>query len=313
MDYKHYTNLITPQHRVRPKYFAWVEFLVSLFDVDIGWQISSMFETHTAVGKTLDIVGELVGSQRLFPVLQPIPGYEAQMTDDVYRRMILAKIIHNNFKGPQGDFPDLWESVFERDLIAQSHDNQDMFMDIELTGDYSPIDVELVLGGYIVPKPLGVGMRVNMSTVIPSQWYGAGARTDSSAHIEIWLPRDDPDPFLNSVYAGSIVGAVAGTMTIKYGQETLPAFQNIIYCGASPPCISSTTTITTHPEKDAPPLTRTTLHVGASPPIVSGHIYIRAALPSLGVSAQSTLYAGSIYATNSAAITVRSADVIHTP
>jgi hypothetical protein len=187
MDYKPYLDLITPQHRVRPKYMRWAAFLLSLFDIDMGRRVAGMFDPHTAEGKTLDIVGELVGIGRKFPALSPIPGYEHDMTDDIYRKMILAKIVTNNYSGMQGDLPNLWESVFGRDLIAVNHDNQDMLMDIDLIGDFGPVDTQLVLDGYIVPKPVGVGMKVALATEIDAPRLGEASTASNDASIELLL------------------------------------------------------------------------------------------------------------------------------
>ncbi|MDR1599454.1 MAG: DUF2612 domain-containing protein [Oscillospiraceae bacterium] len=187
MDYKPYLDLITPQHRVRPKYAQWVSFLLSLLDMDTSARVGVMFDPRAATGKTLDAIGELVGIDRRFPALSPIPGCDRDMTDDVYRKMILAKIVTNNYNGKQGDLLDLWETVFGRDLIAATHDNQDMLMDIELAGDFSPIDTQLVLDGYIVPKPVGVGMRVALAAEIDTPWLGAASSINNDAMIELTL------------------------------------------------------------------------------------------------------------------------------
>lgn len=52
----------------------------------------------------------------------------------------------------------------DESLRAVYHDNQDMTITVDLIGDYQPLDVELVLRGFIVPKPMGVTMLTNMRT-----------------------------------------------------------------------------------------------------------------------------------------------------
>lgn len=216
MDLKPYTDLITSQHRNRPRYMAWVRFLASLFDVDIGKQMVTLFDAHSAKGHQLDIIGELVGVDRNFPPINTIPGYEQGLTDDTYRRLILAKIVRNQFKGQQGSLQNLWEAVFESDILAVFKDNQDMTMDVELIGDYTPIDIELVLHGYIVPKPLGVGMKVNMTTEINAKTLGVAASLGNSADVGILFFYYDPQPAHIDLYRRAVLGSLYGKTEVSF-------------------------------------------------------------------------------------------------
>ncbi|GHU69728.1 hypothetical protein FACS1894184_14200 [Clostridia bacterium] len=310
MDYKPYTDLITPQHRIRPKYFAWVSFLLTLFDVDIARQVGEMFNPHTAVGKTLDVVGEWVGVSRIFPAITPIPGYDSKMTDDIFRRMILAKIVKNNFKGAQGDLPNLWESVFGQDLLAISHDNQDMILDIDLKGDYSPIDTQLVLDGYIVPKPLGVGMFVNMNTLVDSPWIGVGSTVTDSAHIGIHYSRDDPDPFSNTVYAGTAMGIEYGSMAIKPDFTGPDSTRVSVRTGAAPPTVFGSMAIPIR-YSESPEVSRVVQYAGVSPPLVSGQVTIPVRASEPFEPTRTTFYTGVCVGSSTLKILIMSGDLPH--
>mgnify|MGYP005874428315 FL=1 len=81
------------------------------------------------------------------------------VTDDVYRTMIKARIIQNTWKGNVLDLYEVWHNLFPDNHGIQIQDLQDMSFNIVLIGDYSGLMKELILHGYIIPKPEGV--RIN--------------------------------------------------------------------------------------------------------------------------------------------------------
>ena len=216
MDYMPYMNLITSEHRNSPRFMAWVKFLIGLFDVDVERSFQTLFNVQTSAGNQLDIIGELVGTPRAFPPLSELPGYPPVLPDETYRRLIQAKIVRNQFKGQQGTLPNLWESVFETDIQALVSDNQDMTMDVELIGGYSPLDMALVLHGYIVPKPLGVGVKVNMTTDIQAETFGIGHAITNTAKIWILPFYPDPDMARVELNRAAILGAAYGKIHIGF-------------------------------------------------------------------------------------------------
>lgn len=89
---------------------------------------------------------------------------EPLITDEVYRIMIKAKIIQNIWKGNVLDLYTMWDALFPENLGIQIQDLQDMSYNIVLLGNYTGIMRELILHGYIIPKPQGV--RINMLSFI---------------------------------------------------------------------------------------------------------------------------------------------------
>lgn len=139
-----------------------MRFLVSLFDTNIGSETIASYDLKTAQGNQLNTVGTLAGIKR------NVLGDETPLNDTIYRRVIRAKIVKNQFGGQQGNLSDIWTTVFGSDLGIEVRDNQDMTMSVNLTGsDYSSEMMGLLLGGYIVPKPLGVGIVYSLTTVFP--------------------------------------------------------------------------------------------------------------------------------------------------
>lgn len=306
MDLKPYLDLITSQHRNSPRYMAWVRFLVSLFDVDIGKGLIPLFDVHTARGQQLDIIGEWVGTDRGFPPISPIPGYEEGLTDDTYRRLMLAKIVRNQFKGQQGDLQNLWEAVFESDILAVFRDNQDMTMDVELIGNYTPIDVELVLHGYIVPKPLGVGMKVNMTTIINAETLGVALPMANTAKIGVLLLYYDPLPAHIDLGYGALLGSAYGKTEIDFEYTDPAPTTTEARVGETFGSVAGLTAIETR--YTDPNEAVVIAGAGVSPIIISGIIAIannanQAFHPSARTTCGSNVYA------NTAIITIPSADV----
>lgn len=94
------------------------------------------------------------------PDIEDIP----LINDDIYRIMIKARIIQNAWKGNVLDLYDMWENLFPRNMGIQIQDLQDMSFNIVLVGDYTGLMRELIMNGYIIPKPEGV--RINALSFI---------------------------------------------------------------------------------------------------------------------------------------------------
>lgn len=86
------------------------------------------------------------------------------LDDDVFRLLIRARIIQNAWKGTLPELYELWDSVFPADKKIQIQDLQDMSYNIVMQGEYTDLEKELILHGYIIPKPEGV--RINIVTFV---------------------------------------------------------------------------------------------------------------------------------------------------
>lgn len=179
-----YLDLITSEHRLKPKFAAMVELNVSVF-VRVSNLIQAMnglFDLDTAIGDQLDILGEWVGVSRNVRI--PIPDvyfswdadytlgwdygtWEANLTpfegtvlpDDAYRTLIKAKIAANHWDGTTNGAYAIWESLFTQFTIL-IQDHQDMSYDLIIVGGIvDSLTLALLAGGYIPLKPEGV--RVN--------------------------------------------------------------------------------------------------------------------------------------------------------
>lgn len=86
------------------------------------------------------------------------------VTDDIYRIMIKSRIIQNVWKGNVLDLYEMWDNLFPDNQGLQIQDLQDMSFNIVLLGNYSKLIQELIVHGYIIPKPEGV--RINTLSFI---------------------------------------------------------------------------------------------------------------------------------------------------
>lgn len=160
-----YLNRITSQYTNKPRFMGWLTSLLEKIEPahGISETMPSYFDVSEATGTQLDIVGEIIGVNRVITD-QFINSDEKEFDDAQYRRLIQTRIVANQWNGQQGSITDVWEEAMDESLRAVYHDNQDMTITVDLIGDYQPLDVELVLRGFIVPKPMGVTMLTNMRT-----------------------------------------------------------------------------------------------------------------------------------------------------
>ena len=167
-DIKRYLDRTESQHIIRPKYVAAVTALLEKLDAahGIAKDIPALFDVATAVGEQLDVLGEIVGVKR-----KAIPLYVPNVTDvpndDLYRIIILSKIIQNNWDGTNEGFYDIWEATAATLFPVIYNDNQDMSIDVTILGEVDDHIADLIAYGDIIPKPMGV--KTNTSILVENK------------------------------------------------------------------------------------------------------------------------------------------------
>lgn len=153
-----YLGLVTSQHRVHEKFMRTVTALLTPSDdiFALAIELDDEFDIDHATGVQEDVLGEFVGAERTLPY-QPRKGISPELDNAAYRKLLLAKIAKNQWKGGIYDIKELWNALFGKGIIIQ--DNQDMSIDVLAIGVNDQITKEMVQQGLIVPKPQGV--RVN--------------------------------------------------------------------------------------------------------------------------------------------------------
>ena len=79
----YYSNLLIMQYNQKPKAIATIQALSgAAIASDIEGQVKAAFDLDTAIGKQLDILGNLVGVSRVLPVALPTPDYFSTVDSD---------------------------------------------------------------------------------------------------------------------------------------------------------------------------------------------------------------------------------------
>lgn len=183
MTIENYLNLITSEHRDKPKFEATVAVGVSPFAKikDVLNGLPADFDLDTAVGVQLDAIGIWAGFSRVVSV--PLTGVyfsfdtTAQegwdsgrwkgefdpengptfLTDDEYRLAIKAKILKNSWDGTTPGALQIFSQVFGQDAFIMIQDGQDMTMSILIAGiELSAVEKQILICESLLPKPEGV-------------------------------------------------------------------------------------------------------------------------------------------------------------
>lgn len=159
MENIYYLNLIPSQYRLQPKFMKWLEAgIQKLQDSNsTAQEIISNFDLDTATGVQLDIIGKLIGRSRQLD-FQPRADVSSVLDDDYYRLLLKAKIVWNQWKGTLPELYTAWQEIFPNGNLLIL-DNQDMSMEVIVSGDFSVLEKDLIYNGLVVPKPEGV--RIN--------------------------------------------------------------------------------------------------------------------------------------------------------
>lgn len=184
-DVTPYLNLVTSEHRYKPKFIAMLtEYLQPIADgVAVANSLVTMFDIDTALGLQLDIIGLWVGRSRSLSV--PIsdvyfafddgPGFDSGilrgvfdpqtqllfLPDAQYRTLLKATIAANHWDGTIFGAYEAYAIMFgPGGYTMLIIDFQDMSMDLVLGGPVpDAVTLALFLGGYLSLKPVGVRVR----------------------------------------------------------------------------------------------------------------------------------------------------------
>lgn len=187
MTLNDYIDLITSQHRSRPKFRGVTAAAVAPLALTVGMVDTSMLQAwdiDTAIGTQLDQVGEWIGATRY--VEQPLVGvyfswddvvetgwghgywqgkYDPStgviaLADDVYRLVLYAKIASNNWPGTRETIESIWDDSLGDTSTLALVDHQDMSITIGLQGiSINNVLLYILTSGRIPLKPEGVRLR----------------------------------------------------------------------------------------------------------------------------------------------------------
>lgn len=168
-----YLNLITSEHRQKPRFISFLSSALNKIDdgMNAANYIPDAFDVDTAIGVQQDVLGQVIGQLRDIGV--PLTSSSSILDDDHYRVVLKAKIARNQWDGTIGQIYDIWNGAFPGSTL-QIIDNQDMSMQAVVTNLTDNLDTELVTAGLIIPKPMGVTLIIIADTNISeTQFVGS--------------------------------------------------------------------------------------------------------------------------------------------
>lgn len=212
-----YLALITSQYRGQPKFAAMAALLMQPFAeaAELARAMPAHFDLDDAVGKQLDTLGLWIGRGRFVAV--PIPdtfftwddtaltGWDAgawlgvdelgseerRLNDDQYRRLLLAKIAANNWKGDRAGQYEILRQAFGASGSVLIVDNKDMTQTVRINvGALTDLQRAMLTGGYVPIKPSGVGTNFEDFFLAPWTLTFFGGSFASAGFLYSWTQEE---------------------------------------------------------------------------------------------------------------------------
>lgn len=178
-----YSALVTSEYQDKPLFVSVVQLLTS-WSCDLQAVFASLpglFDLDTAIATQLDELGQWVGFGRY--IFVPTLG-TVTLDDADYRTLLRAKILANHWDGTNATLQVILANLFPGTGVTLfAIDNQDMSMDIFVTGGgLTPTQLALVKS-LLVPKPEGV--RINGVVIISGPLFGLDFENTSIAGLDV--------------------------------------------------------------------------------------------------------------------------------
>jgi hypothetical protein len=162
----YYVGLLTSEYKLAPNLNNWLYALLGPSE-DITNCILTMtpaFDlTAGAVGVQLDYLGAIAGVARTV-AFQPSGSVSPVLDDATYQILIQATIANNAWQGTVGELYPIWAALFPGGTISIV-DSQNMSATVALSGAFTSIIQDLIVNGYIVPRPEAVTYAYTFATL----------------------------------------------------------------------------------------------------------------------------------------------------
>ena len=173
---------IYAQYRDKPKAVAWYAIARQLGgSIKAAAQaVRKSYDIDTAVGEQLNVIGRIVVAPRSFVGSMPMnPGLfdltdgdefgdddamfsaltidqDGQLSDELYRLVIKAKIVKNNGDATIENILDGMNFLLPKAQVLRVTDGEDMSFSIEFYGEITNLERFALLNAGLVPKPQAV-------------------------------------------------------------------------------------------------------------------------------------------------------------
>lgn len=171
MDINAYLLLVPSENSNKEKFMKLLESILQPV-AEEGVAVESMgdaFDLDNAAGDQLDVIGELVGVSRLLPYAPSAPlvvdnenVYTREMTDEEYKLAIRLKIARNEWDGINESARKIYDTLFSGDTKVTFTDNQDSTITVNIMGDFTVRQAEILNATGFLLIPAGVGKTVNV-------------------------------------------------------------------------------------------------------------------------------------------------------
>lgn len=155
-----YVNLLIKQYWEKPNARAEIEAQAATWEKvrDLLADLSPQLDIDTAVGKSLDVIGKIVGIRR--NEITEVGLLAGPIDDDTYLFFIRLRIANNVTSAlmVSDDKLSIQDVVqFGFDGFAWVVDNQNMTLSITIEDDFSTERILAIINLGLLPKPAGVG------------------------------------------------------------------------------------------------------------------------------------------------------------
>lgn len=173
---------IYAQYRDKPKAVAWYAIARELSgSIEAAAEaVRKSYDIDTAVGEQLNVIGRIVVAPRSFVGSMPMnPGLfdltdgdefgddgamfsaltidqDGQLSDELYRLVIKAKIVRNNGDATIENILDGMNFLLPKAQVLRVTDGEDMSFSIEFYGEITNLERFALLNAGLVPKPQAV-------------------------------------------------------------------------------------------------------------------------------------------------------------
>ena len=220
----YYSSLLIMQYNQKPKAIGTIQALSgAAIASDIEGQVKAAFDLNTAVGKQLDILGNLVGVSRVLPVALPAPDYFSTVDSDA-PSTALKGFSTSDIPVVQpywffyGAYPT--ESLWSMD--DETYRNLIRYI-IQLNkSDFSLYDAQVILNSawHNPTSYFGLG-----DTGVPCAITGVGTITPGPMEVVFYIYQNGvPDLLFKAIFAAKALPVPAGVKVLLYVDSVLTAY-----------------------------------------------------------------------------------------
>ena len=169
-DTAYYVGLLTSEYQMATNFKAWLEHNVDVVKdgMTAANQLNNDFDIDFATGDQLDIIGDILGQSRTL-TFQPTDGTEPILEDEMYRKVLKAKVVLNHWDGQLYSIEQKLNSIFPDTQIVIV-DNQDMSITVSVSGDISTLIQDMIENDMIIPRPQAVKVNYQWNPTVTKKF-----------------------------------------------------------------------------------------------------------------------------------------------